>query len=396
MKKNVTILILSFLCAGLCRAQVKDIHIPFYENSIQFTFNDSLFVDFNQNDISEESIQQFYTNIGKKNYGNIVNALLAYRQQNQPDDWLYYQLIRKTAQQISPKKDNYIRYTLYKFYLLQQTGYSPLLAINNNRILLYVESNDNVYNVPLRNKDGRQYVCLNYHDYGSDIDFSKYIFNEVSINAPDGDRLFSYKITHLPNFNTSDYVQKELQFATPNNAYSFLIKVNPQIKNIFINYPTLDYENYLGMPLSKGTYASLIPQLKKHLKGMSQKQGVDYLMQFTRYAFVFEPDTKQFGNEKRLTPEQTLLYENSDCEDRVIFFFTLVKEIYNLPMIVLAYPNHVTIAVNFNKKAGKPIMYEGVPYYICEPTPQKQDLRIGELLPELKNVAYQIAYAYKP
>jgi hypothetical protein len=60
---------------------------------------------------------------------------------------------------------------------------------------------------------------------------------------------------------------------------------------------------------------------------MTVKGGVDYLMRFTRYAFMFKPDAENFGSEKRLTPEQTLLYPESDCEDRAALFFCLVKEI---------------------------------------------------------------------
>jgi hypothetical protein len=119
-------------------------------------------------------------------------------------------------------------------------------------------------------------------------------------------------------------------------------------------------------------------------------------MRFTRYAFLFQPDTEHFGAEKRLSPEQTLLYNGSDCEDRVALFFCLVKEIYNLPMIVLNYPSHVTIAVQFEKPIGKPIVYNGQKYSVCEPTPQKVDLMLGQLLPDLNNVAYEIAYIYTP
>jgi hypothetical protein len=69
---------------------------------------------------------------------------------------------------------------------------------------------------------------------------------------------------------------------------------------------------------------------------------------------------------------------------------------YDLPMLVLTYPKHVTVAVQFEKGYGKTIEYNGVKYSICEPSPQKFDLRIGQLLPELKHQAYEIAYAYKP
>ena len=192
------------------------------------------------------------------------------------------------------------------------------------------------------------------------------------------------------------YQEKDLSFNYYQTDYHFKIKLNPQVKTIFANYPVVDYESYFNIPLSKETYSSLIPSLKKNIKGMNTKNGVDYLMRFTRYAFLFESDSKNFGKEKRLTPEQTLLYENSDCDDRAALFFYLVKEIYDLPMIVLAYPKHITIAVQFEKPVGKPIVYNGQRYYICEPTPQKDDLGIGESLPELKKSSYEVVYAYHP
>ena len=119
-------------------------------------------------------------------------------------------------------------------------------------------------------------------------------------------------------------------------------------------------------------------------------------MRFTRYAFLFKTDSENFGDEKRLSPEQTLLYPESDCEDRAALFFYLVKEIYNLPMIVMAYPRHVTIAVKFDKPVGRPIIYNGEKYSVCEPTPQQEDLAIGELLPSLSKAGYEVVYAYQP
>ena len=129
---------------------------------------------------------------------------------------------------------------------------------------------------------------------------------------------------------------------------------------------------------------------------MQVKMGVDYLMRFTRYTFLFGEDAKIFGSEKRLSPEQTLLYDQSDCEDRAALFFFLVKEIYNLPMIVVSFPEHITMAVKFEKPIGKAILYNGEYYSVCEPTPQKKDLPIGKLLPQLQNKAYEIPYAYHP
>src|SRR5690606_28398771 len=151
-----------------------------------------------------------------------------------------------------------------------------------------------------------------------------------------------------------------------------------------------------NIPMSAETYQSLISALRKNLEGKSIKNGVDYLMRFTRYAFLYRPDSELFGGEKRLSAEQTLLFNESDCDDRAALFFYLVKELYNLPMLVVSYPQHVTVAVQLDKPIGKPIIYNGAKFTICEPTPQKEDLSMGQILPSLRNSNYEIAYAYHP
>ena len=371
------------------------ISFDFYGDPVELKLDKSCIISYNE-PLNEQSLQYFQTAIAAGNASSLVQALLDYKKQYQLDDWLYYQLIRKAAQQISPKEDNYYRYTLYKWFLLTRSGYDATLKTNGEKLLFYVQSDENIYNIPFYLKDGKQYVCLNYHDYGFNVDFEKVKFTEIAPGVADAQKGFSYKITRLPVFKSGDYQEKDLQFNYKENDYHFKVKLNPQIKAIFANYPVVDYEFYFNIPLSKETHSTLIPLLKKSVKGMNVKNGIDYLMRFTRYAFLFETDSEVFGKEKRLSPEQTLLYEQSDCEDRAALFFYLVKEIYNLPMIVLAYPEHVTIAVKFNKPVGTPIIYNGMKYSVCEPTPQKKDLAIGQLLPTLRKETYEVVYAYTP
>lgn len=379
---------------SLSQKNTAEIRFDFYGDSIVLQFDRSAFVDFT-GPLSDQSIQVFYQKMNALDYQPFIRSLIAYKQQYKLDDWLYYQLIRKTVQYISPKGDNYHRYTLYKWFLLTGSGYDATLSIAGDQLLFYVQSDENIYNIPSRTRNGKQYVCLNYHDYG-EIDFKKVRFAEVAVPVAGAEKAFSYKVTQLPNFRPGDYLEKDIRFNYNQMDYYFRVKLNPQIKTIFANYPVVDYESYFNIPLSHETYLSLIPLLRKNVKKMSVRNGVDYLMRFTRYAFLFEADTKIFGNEKRLTPEQTLLYEYSDCEDRAALFFYLVKEIYNLPMIVLSFPTHVTVAVKFDKPVGLPIIYNGSRYSVCEPTPQKNDLDLGELLPELRHAAYEIAYVYNP
>lgn len=400
MKKWPFILSICLVFSGLsstasAQQEQQKLHFDFYGDPVDLEIDASIKVSFDST-LTNDAILNFYNALGAGNYRPIVKALMGYKEQYQLDDWLYYQLIRKTAEQLSPKAVNYYRYTLYKWFLLNMSGYDATLSICDKQLLFYVQSDEEIYNLPLHTKNGKQYICLNYHDYGANIDFTARHFSEVPVYFANSTKVFSYKVNQLPVFTQDAYQEKDIQFSYSENDYHFKIKLNPEVQTLFANYPVVDYSYYFNIPMSRGTYQSLIPSLKETLAKMTKKEGIDFLMHFTRYGFLFEPDIKVFGGEKRMSPEETLLYNKSDCEDRAALFFFLVKEIYNLPMIVLTYPKHVTIAVSFDKPIGNTITYKGKKYSVCEPTPQRRDLKVGQLLPELKKETYEIAYEYVP
>lgn len=371
-------------------------YIDFYGDTVHTPGVGALQVQLSQ-PLSPASVEAFYSNINQLPFNQLVNNLLSYKQEKQLDDWLFYQLIRTAAESISPKKENYHRYTLYKWFLLNQTGYSAVTRLRNDTLLLYVQSNENVYDIPSMLYNQEQYICLNYHDYGSDINFKQGRFQDIQVvGRKSGAKEFSYQINRMPDFNPDSYEVKPIQFAYGQRNYEFKVKVNKSINKLFNNYPSVEYAVQFNAPLSSATYQSLIPALKKTIAGMNQKKGVDYLMHLTRSSFAFENDATLYGKDKRFSPEQTLFSEYSDCEDRAAFFFYLVKEIYNLPMIVLSYPQHVTVAIQFDTPQGNPIVYKGNQYWVCEPTPQFKNLKIGQGIPALKNQAFEVVYEYQP
>jgi hypothetical protein len=284
---------------------------------------------------------------------------------------------------------------LYKWFLLSKSGYDARLSIGNDRIIFYVRNDEDIHDIPFFKIDGNKYMCLNYHDYGK-IDFEKDKVYPVKLDVQEAINAFSYKVTRMPDFKPESYDERVIQFNYRSKPYHFQVKLNPEVENIFKNYPGVDFESYFNIPLSHETYHSLIPILKKNIAGMNQKNGVDYLMRFTRYAFLYQTDENNFGKEKRLSPEQTLFSKYSDCDDRAALFFYLVKEIYNLPMIALLYPTHISMAVQFDKVQGKSIIYKGQKYLVCEPTPQEKDLRIGQIASNLEGMNYEVVYQYTP
>lgn len=392
--RNSIFITLFLLVAFYFKANAQQYSVDFYDGIFNFQADATCNVKFSDS-LSEQSIQQFYGEIKTSNLQPLLTELVIYQKKHKLNDWLYYQLIRKVVEQISPKKANYARYTLYKWFLMCKSGYDARVAVGNKQIIFYVKNEEDISDIPFFEIDGKDYTCLNYHDYGSLFQKEK-TYVPVQISIANAKRAFSYKITDMPEFKPEDYESKQLTFEYKNKAYHFEIKVNREVENIFANYPGVDYESYFNIPLSRETYESLIPTLKENVKGMSTKKGVDYLMRFTRYAFLYENDEDNFGKEKRLSPEQTILSAYSDCDDRVAIFFYLVKEIYHLPMIAMLYPTHITMAVQFKKPVGNSIFYNGKAYSVCEPTPQQENLRIGSLSTSLKHQKYQVVYAYQP
>lgn len=385
------ILVLTVTCSNVT---AQNYSFEFYNGTFNFELDKSSRIDVSDS-LSNQTVNSFYTSINQSNYQPVLASLLAYKKKYQLNDWIYYQLIRRTAQQISPKAENYYRYTLYKWFFLIKSGYDARLGIGKDKLIFYVRNDENIEDIPFFMEDGRKYMCLNYHDYGK-IDFKKEKILPANVFIPEADRSFSYKITRMPDFQPETYMEKDIHFNYHQRSYLFKVMLNPAVESIFANYPGVDFESYFNIPLSHETYRSLIPFLKENVRGMPQKRGVDYLMRFTRYSFLYQTDEDNFGKEKRLSPEQTLYYKYSDCDDRAALFFYLVKEIYNLPMIALLYPTHISMAVQFDKPHGQSIIYKGEKYTVCEPTPQEQDLRIGEISAKLHNVSYEVVYSYDP
>ena len=394
IRLNYLFLLLLCLAFSEARAQSKDLRVDFYTDVFQVKADQTLFIDF-PSTVSNTAILNAYIHLNSSNFKPLLDSLLTYKKEHQLNDWLYYQLVRRIAQQLSPKEVNYGAYTLYKWFILVKSGYDARLALSHQKIIFYVFNDEDIEDIPFFMVGDKKYMCLNYHDYAR-VNLNDDPPVPVKIYIENADQAFSYKVTRMPDFKPAQDIEKKLEFVYDRKAYHFSIKVNSNIQAVFANYPGVDFETYFNIPMTRETYSSLIPLLKKNIARMNEKKGVDYLMRFTRYAFLYENDQENFGKERRMSPQETLMSAYSDCDDRAALFFYLVKEIYNLPMIALLYPTHITMAVEFHKPVGEPIVYKGKVYSLCEPTPELEDLGIGQMSAQLKNIPYRIVYQYEP
>ena len=78
------------------QAAGQKISFDFYGDTIEFARTDAATVPYSDS-LSGASIYLFYERMNVTDYQPAVSAILAYRQCHNPDDWVFYQLIRKTA-----------------------------------------------------------------------------------------------------------------------------------------------------------------------------------------------------------------------------------------------------------------------------------------------------------
>ena len=160
---KIKCLILSLVClavfqeSGITQSPSFQVRFDFYGDPVELDFDHSMITSFDA-PLSEPAIRNFTDILAAGKFEPIIRSLLDYKTRYKLDDWLYYQLIRKVAQQVSPKKENYERYTLYKWFLLVKSGYDARLNSIQQTALYYGGREHLQYPILLR--DGN-IVCLN-------------------------------------------------------------------------------------------------------------------------------------------------------------------------------------------------------------------------------------------
>src|SRR6187431_1233821 len=170
LRKYIILLCCNFLLILTGKSQTNHpFNVEFLGDTIAINYAQSPYYLL-QSPLSEKNIQDFYSRVSSTDYQGMMNTISGFKDEQKLDDWLFYQLVRRTAQQICPKAQNYNCYTLYKWFLLTKAGYNSILQISENKILFYIQSDEMIYNIPFCIINNKQFICLNYHDYGNDID----------------------------------------------------------------------------------------------------------------------------------------------------------------------------------------------------------------------------------
>ena len=370
-------------------SSLQKVTVSFYSENLSVIYNPDL-LQPQMSRMEEKQMVDYYFKLKKTHYQILLQDLEQKKEQLQLNDWLYYELMKKTVQQIFARKSPQ-EVELCCWFLLSQAGFDTRLTYLDQDVFIYVFSEDEVFEVPMIEDEGRSFINLTSIHYGMKSQPALYLLN---FKANANGKAFSFYLDQLPKLSARPR-NKALRFNYLGEHHILEVQVDLTIAKLMESYPFISEQQYLEVPLSSTVAQSLLPQLKLLLNGKSAKEAIEILVSFTRSSFQYKEDKEHFGKSKPMIADEVFHYTYSDCEDRSALFYCLVKELLDLPMVIIAYPDHLTIGVALSKITGDSVRYQGKDYFICDPTGPVDSAEIGEVPYGYENTPFKIIGNYK-
>lgn len=369
---------------------LETVTVNFYGEQISLSFPTDMHVLFTGG-VQEDQMIRFYKRLEKTSFNILLDELDKVKKALNLNDWLYYKLMKRAVYKFNPDISKK-QIELTTWFLLSKKGWNTRLAYSGQDIFVYVFTEDELFEIPMIDDDGKTFVNLSGIGLKKKLRQGIYMLNFTP--GPNG-APFSFYLESLPRFNPKKE-NRSYRFNFKGQQYQVDVKIDKRIKQLMDDYPIFAENEYLEVPLSETVENSLIPQLKVFLDGKSNAEALEFLVAFTRSSFRYKKDQEYFGDSKPMIADEVFHYPFSDCEDRSALFYRLVKELLDLPMIIVAYPEHLTIAVSFKpEKGGDAIKYKGKNYYICDPTGPVNSTEIGWVPKEFRHTRFEIIGHYK-
>ncbi|MEO0625453.1 MAG: hypothetical protein AAFY91_00590 [Bacteroidota bacterium] len=365
--------------------------IDFYGQRIQVEFDPAMRIDIPRS-LNYAAIDRGYTDLQSRPSYVFLNSLNEARERYQLNDYLFYKLARNCMAYIYDGDYSSAR-EIGLFDLLAEAGFDARLTFRTSGAFVNVYTDEELFEVPIIDDSGRSYANVSCLNGECTVRQSLYIYNRRP--NPRG-RSFSFKLPSWPELNSRPQ-HKRLNFSFHGNSQSLEVDYDATMVDIMADYPFVDEYCYLETPFSPVLSASLLPQLRRSMLELNlDLQGrLEYLASFTRSAFDYKEDNEHFGRSKPMVPEELFKYDFSDCEDRSALFFALVRDLLDLPMAVIAYDDHLTVAVATSEVKGDDFILDGQRYIFVDPTGPSNSSRIGRIPPGYESKPYTIIGRYK-
>lgn len=353
---------------------------------------------FRLNGLSGDEIADKLNEFQKSQYDNMLFDCLEERKAHNFSDWAYYQMLLALTNKFYGNHTN--EATLVLGFLYSQSGYKMRYAHDGNTLYMIVASQYNMFGKSYFYVDGEWYYLLDNIKDGEKLNICKAKFPKESP--------LSLQMSARQNFANSPVNERTIT-SLRNPDFSFTIKSNKNSIDFYNTYPCsytdnnfmTRWANYANTPLEKWLTDQIYPGMREKLKGLTPLEAVQELDWWVQgktdlnrsnpnqECFLYAYDESVWGFDRNFFGEESIFYPYNDCEDRSILLSHLVRDLVGLDVVLVYYPGHLAMAVNFpNVVEGDYISVNGRKFTICDPTYIGSD--VGETMPTMKGKGTQV------
>ena len=314
----------------------------------------------------------------QQQFENLLYDCLQERKAHNFSDWAYYQMLLSLTRKFYGDTNEAV---LTQAFLYSQSGYKMRLAHTDNRLYMLAATRHFIYNKLFYSIDGEWYFLFS-DDQPNQLGICQASFPKESS--------LSLNITTAQLFAENPCMQRTLT-SRKNPDFSFTITSNKNYIDFYETYPSSMVENnfmtrwamYANSPLQQGVRDQLYPPMKQKLQAYNQFDAVQQLLWWMQGSidlegviqnadcFLYRYDEDVWGCDRAFFGEETLFYPYCDCEDRAILLSHLVRDLVGLDVVLVHYPGHLAMAVNFTEPVPNNCDYvtlDGRKFVICDPT----------------------------
>lgn len=293
-----------------------------------------------------------------------IDNLLENRDKYNLNDWAYYRLIQECCSKVTGTQNEK---AFLEGFLMAQSGYGIRYGFDDSgKLYLLLKSDRIIAGEPYFVIEGYIYNAFNYK--GSAL---KICDGEFGNAKP-----MNWIFRQLPALAYDNAPEKEVTI-THYQDIKLRYRINKNLMSFFEDYPQAmvpgnfninQWECYTNVPLSKDVQNTIYPVLRNAIKGKSQRDAANILIDFCE-TFPYAYDDEVWGCDRPFFAEETLYYPGSDCEDHAILFSRLVRDLMGLDVALVNYPGHLATAVAFTEDVpGSYVNYQSRRWTICDPT----------------------------
>lgn len=323
--------------------------------------------------IDENSLADGLETLYKSNYKPLLEDLRAMRSRDLGNDWALYLVVKQIAEKFGGKNES----VLMRQFLLNNLGFRARMAkvIQKNALTLLVAPASQLYGCAFISEGGAK-----FYDVEADQPYS---YKMCAKEAPDAKLKIDMSMRQTPRFGGT---RKSSSHQGERYKAAASASVPVELMEFYKRLPQCDYSVYATAKVDKKFSDEVLDALRPAIKGKSEREAANILLDFVQSGFEYATDPEQFGYEKPFFVEELFYYPYCDCEDRSMLYRYLVKELLGLDVILLDYPNHIATAVRFNGDVpGDFVVGGGGKYIVCDPT--FIGAPVGMAMPQFKNVA---------